>query len=88
MQHERAQDGRHRQQEPEARGLVAGHELLIGSPAHVEQMTGSLTDTVVGIVRSYADEGLTPVLIACDGRHQVGEVATFLGVSPPAASQP
>ena len=49
------------------RGRVSGRELLIGSPAHVEQRTGRPSETVAGIVRSYADEGLTPVLIACDG---------------------
>ena len=59
---ERAADG------SGVRGRVAGRELLIGSPAHVERSTGPLAEAVTGIVRSYAKEGLTPVLIACDGR--------------------
>jgi len=58
---ERAADG------SGVRGRIAGRELLIGSPAHVEQRTGRLSAAVDEIVVSYADEGLTPVLIACDG---------------------
>jgi len=60
------------------RGRVAGRDLNIGSPAHVEQLTGPLTETVAGIVRGYADEGLTPVLIACDG-----SVAAAAGIGDP-----
>jgi len=49
------------------RGNIAGRELLIGSPTHVERETGRLSDTVAQVVRRYVDEGLTPVLIADEG---------------------
>jgi Cu2+-exporting ATPase len=69
---ERAADG------SGVRGRIANRELLIGSPAHVERLAGPLTEREDEIVRACIDEGLTPVLIACDGR-----VTAAAGVGDP-----
>jgi len=49
------------------RATVAGVELLIGSPAFVEQATGPLPPEVAEAVRETAARGLTPVVAAASG---------------------
>ncbi len=56
-------------------GRVAGHRLVIGSPAYLADEVGPLEDGNRGRVAALTAEGLTPVVIAVDGR--IAAVAGF-----------
>ena len=54
---------------------VSGHELLVGSSAMIRGKLGSLPDWVIGLVRTHAAAGRTPIVIAVSGK--VRAVAAF-----------
>jgi len=49
-------------------GTVAERAVVLGSPAFVNARTGALTSDFEGRARELTAEGLTPVLVAVDGR--------------------
>ncbi|RMH00916.1 MAG: heavy metal translocating P-type ATPase, partial [Planctomycetota bacterium] len=51
------------------RGRVEGHDLLVGSPRFLAEAGVPLAEETAELLRRQAAEGLTPVLVAVDGRH-------------------
>jgi Cu2+-exporting ATPase len=49
-------------------GICGGNRLLVGAVSHVEKVMGALPEDAAAAVKKFADDGLSPVVIAIDDR--------------------